>query len=132
MKNKYSVEIIQVTVCPNNDKLKNPIRNLKFNKFNRTHKALSYDFSYDRPLDNNVGGSISIAKWGDGGWREIPFVGYQTNMCESMMNFFKDCWVEFHRRVGVEHPDKCPIPSVLTYLFRITLTKIVFLGKLLA
>ncbi|RZC36203.1 uncharacterized protein BDFB_006741 [Asbolus verrucosus] len=112
MKNQYAVEVEQVEACPDNEKTANPLRNLHFSRYNRTHKSLSYDFSYDRPLDEKVGGSMIVERWGDGGWIRMPFVDYQPNICKNVVRYFKDSWVNFYRAAGVPHPDKCPIPAI--------------------
>jgi hypothetical protein len=66
MKNQYEVDVENVLACPNNERTRNPIRNLKFFHYNRTHKALNLDFTYDKPLDEKVGGSIVVERWGGG------------------------------------------------------------------
>jgi hypothetical protein len=119
MKNQYEVDVENVLACPNNERTRNPIRNLKFFHYNRTHKALNLDFTYDKPLDEKVGGSIVIVveRWGDGGWIKIPFMGFQPNFCQNMLRFFKKMWVYIHTKAGVAHPDRCPIPAVDVQVF---------------
>jgi hypothetical protein len=112
MRNKFTVDVENVQVCPDNDKLPIPIRHLKFSHYNRTHKTLSYDFGYDRPIDENIGGSVEAARWGDGGWIEMPFLSMQQNVCKTFGRYFTESWVTFHLNAGVAHPDRCPIPAV--------------------
>jgi hypothetical protein len=128
MKNKYEVEVEQVLACPNNERARNPIRNMKFFRYNRTHKALNYDFTYDKPLDEKVGGSIVVERWGDGGWIKIPFVGFQKNICQHMLRFFKKVWVYFHTQAGIPHPDRCPIPAVPIPIFAVMMLICIFRG----
>ncbi|KAJ3650403.1 hypothetical protein Zmor_016506 [Zophobas morio] len=111
IKNKYTIEVDNVEVCPNNDQLKNPIRNLKYVRYNRTQRALNFDFTYDRPIDEKVGGCVTIDRWGDGGWKQVPFLGFQPDMCKSMLTYFKTAWVSFHTKAGVGHADRCPVPA---------------------
>ncbi|RZB39324.1 hypothetical protein BDFB_002875, partial [Asbolus verrucosus] len=111
MKNKYVVDIAGMEVCPDNDKLINPIRNLKINRYNRTYKTFSYDFSYDRPIDEKIGGSVSVSRWGDGGWIDIPFIGFQRDICRYTLRFFRNHWISFYKNVGLAHPDRCPVPA---------------------
>ncbi|KAJ3619969.1 hypothetical protein MTP99_003966 [Tenebrio molitor] len=124
MRNKFTVDVENVQVCPDNDKLPIPIRNMKFSHYNRTHKTLSYDFGYDRPLDENIGGSLEVARWGDGGWIETPFIPMQQNVCKTFGRLFKDSWVSLYKNAGVPHPDRCPIPagnySLKNYLITIS------------
>lgn len=112
MRNKYIVEIESVEACPKTMKETNPLRNLQFRRFNRTHKSLSFDFTYDRPIDEKIGGSISIYRWGDAGWITLPFMGLQPNVCKYFGKAFKASWVAYHRLAGVPQPDHCPIPAV--------------------
>ncbi|CAH1380063.1 unnamed protein product, partial [Tenebrio molitor] len=111
MRNKYVVEVEKVEPCPNNAQIGYPIRNLKLLRYNRTHKTLSYDFTYAEDLDENVGGSVVVERWGGGGWITIPFMGFQPNMCHRALQYFKSLWVNFHKIVGVRHPDRCPVPA---------------------
>jgi hypothetical protein len=53
-----------------------------------------------------------VERWGDGGWITIPFMGFQPNMCHRALQYFKSLWVNFHKIVGVRHPDRCPVPAV--------------------
>ncbi|EFA05480.2 uncharacterized protein LOC103313419 [Tribolium castaneum] len=111
MKNRYVVEVENVLACPNNKQIGSPIRNIKFLRYNRTHKSLTYDFTYSRLLDEKIGGSVTVERWGDGGWIGIPFMGFQPNICSYVLRFFGSVWVQFHRSIGIKHPDKCPIPA---------------------
>lgn len=55
MINKPVLEIDNVTPCLENDEVESPVRNLKFQYVNRTYKTLSYDVTFKRPIDENVG-----------------------------------------------------------------------------
>lgn len=114
MRNKYKIEIENVQLCPNNKEMVNPITNVKLSSYNRTHKALSYDFTYDRPIDEHIGGSVLIEIWKDGVWKLIPFMDLMPNACQQVSGVFKDSWISYHRNVGIKHPEHCPIPAVCT------------------
>ena len=112
MKNKYVAEVEAFQTCPDHPKPVNPITNIKFVAHNRTHKTLGYDITYNRALDEKVGGAVTVERWGDGGWISIPFIGFQKNICKYMSRHLKSFWVEYYEHMGVEHPERCPIPKV--------------------
>ncbi|XP_044764543.1 uncharacterized protein LOC123321106 [Coccinella septempunctata] len=108
---KNSVEMQNVHVCPENDKLKEPVSNLKFTKINKTHSALTMDYSYAKDIDDKTGYTVKLERWSDGGWVEWPFLPKQKNMCKSMMKLFPSIWLEANKDTNITHPDKCPIPA---------------------
>lgn len=55
MRLRNIVKLDNIHVCPNNEALKDPLRNLKFTKINITHSALSVDYGYARDLDDKTG-----------------------------------------------------------------------------
>lgn len=105
------MELESVNICKNHNQICQ-IKNLNLHRYNRTHKTLSYDITYNRPLDKNIGGTMTLARWGDGGWINIPFIEAKSNICEIFNEYFSDVWINLHKNMGIAHPEKCPIPAV--------------------
>ncbi|RZC36202.1 hypothetical protein BDFB_006742 [Asbolus verrucosus] len=55
----------------------------------KASKALSYDLTHDRPIYDKIGGDITAARWGDGGWINMSFMGFYSNICKYILRFFK-------------------------------------------
>lgn len=106
------MEVESAQLCPDNSKWTYPMSNFKFVSLNRTHKSLSVDFTFTRPIDELVGGGIKVEKLGNAGWVEIPFATFSSNLCKNMLRYFRPFWIDFYKKAGVENPDKCPIPAV--------------------
>ncbi|KAL3271254.1 hypothetical protein HHI36_021745 [Cryptolaemus montrouzieri] len=74
---KSLMEVDNLSVCPENDKLESPIKNLKYVKINRTHSALSFDLPLIHPLGETTGFQIALERWANGGWVTLPFMTSQ-------------------------------------------------------
>ncbi|KAJ3652881.1 hypothetical protein Zmor_018809 [Zophobas morio] len=115
MKNKYIVDLESAYLCPDNNQLEIPVRKYRVDRLNRTHRALSVDFSLARPLDNTVEAVVLMEKESDGGWINLPVFPYQRDPCRKVMDSSLDqaklLFIKFARALGAQHPEKCDIPA---------------------
>ncbi|XP_044766436.1 uncharacterized protein LOC123322555 [Coccinella septempunctata] len=124
---ELKMEIESITVCPGNDKMRYPIRDLSFNRMNETHSVLSFKVDYLDDIGENIWTQIELERWANGGWVSVPFIT-QKNPCKMGLNYFPEIWVTFLKAMKVEEPDKCPIPkgsySLQNFLIPIQTVKI--------
>nr|CAI5821787.1 unnamed protein product [Callosobruchus analis] len=95
-------------VCKNQNS--GGITYLKYEKINRTTKALSLNMTLTSPIDSNVGLKIDAEKWSSSGWTKIPYLPVIPNACSTLKRFYSTYMTDIWRRSGVKYPDKCPIP----------------------
>lgn len=53
-----------------------------------------------------------MEKWSSTGWIPYPIFPFQPDICNTFMNIFREGWIQYVTGLGVDHPDKCPIPAV--------------------
>lgn len=54
---------------------------------------------------------MKLERWSNGGWISVTSLS-QRDPCKTGLKVFPEVWISFVRAMGVEHPDKCPIPKV--------------------
>ncbi|KAJ8958404.1 hypothetical protein NQ318_002186 [Aromia moschata] len=109
---KYVADIEQAGQClePMYRNPESVLRDFKFQRINRTTRALNFRITNKTPIDADVGFRIDMEKWVDAGWTNVPFVPFQPNACDSFSNLLKDFWTDLMSTLGVENPNKCPLP----------------------
>ena len=90
-------------LCPDNDQLEVPMRAYRIDRLNRTHKAVTLDFTLLQPIDDTAENAIFTERWGDGGWLHLPATPWVKNPCTTYNTLMK--------AAGLKEPLQCPIPA---------------------
>ena len=98
-------------LCPENDQLEVPISFIHINRINRTHKALSIDYTLNRPIDDKIEATLLVEKLENSGWLKVPSVPWQKNPCEYGRRIDKEGSIRFLKTLGLVPADACPIPG---------------------
>ncbi|XP_015836448.1 uncharacterized protein LOC107398080 [Tribolium castaneum] len=114
MKHKYMVDVENGYLCPDNSQLEIPMRKYRIDRLNRTHRAITADFSLARPIDQNTEGGVILERWSDGKWMNMPIFPFQKDPCKNVMTSgFDDLVkmaVDFGKALGLKNVEKCDIP----------------------
>ncbi|CAG9820030.1 unnamed protein product [Phaedon cochleariae] len=102
----------RVGVCEDSYRdVESPLMNLKVTHFNRTMKLLSYDVTFRRPIDENIEFDMQVKKLTSLGWRKLLFLPKIRDICRFGMNHFRQLYIPYVTALGLENPEKCPIPA---------------------
>ncbi|XP_028134745.1 uncharacterized protein LOC114329748 [Diabrotica virgifera virgifera] len=85
------------------------VKKLRISRYNRTVKMLEFHIEAKDPIDKNVEGTISAAKWTNGKWLSIPFIPYIPDICNFLFKNYPD-QVSF-MTTGFGDADRCPFPA---------------------
>ncbi|KAK9874143.1 hypothetical protein WA026_002498 [Henosepilachna vigintioctopunctata] len=57
---------------------------------------------------------LKLEKWTEQGWVSFPLLPFQKDVCRSSLNspLIRDMWINWGKQMGVQKPDKCPIPAL--------------------
>ncbi|XP_044253603.1 uncharacterized protein LOC123004413 [Tribolium madens] len=99
-------------LCPDNNQLEVPMRLFRIDRFNRTHRAISIDFTFAHPLDETAEGAIFVEKYTEGDWKMLPSLSWQKDPCNNIgMRYGRENMIRTGKALGWKNPDKCPIPA---------------------
>lgn len=108
------VDVESGYLCPDNNQLEIPMRKYQIDRLNRTHRAVTADFSLARPIDKNTEGIVFLDRLSNGKWVNMPIFPYQKDPCRKVMESGFDVLVkmltEFGKAVGWKNIEKCDIP----------------------
>uniref|UniRef100_A0A6P7FFG9 Uncharacterized protein LOC114329767 n=1 Tax=Diabrotica virgifera virgifera TaxID=50390 RepID=A0A6P7FFG9_DIAVI len=105
------MEIFEICKDPKYAHIDNMVKKLHMSRYNRTVKMLEFHISSKHPLDENIEGTISAAKWTNGKWLSIPFIPYVKDICNYAYQNFPDQVRFLMEGFKVDHPDRCPFPA---------------------
>ena len=112
---KYSINVENGYLCPDNDQLETPMTLYRVDRLNRTHAALTLDFSIAHPVDKAVEGVIITERASESGWIQLPVFPFQQNPCPKILNgSFKESralFINFGKAIGLENIEKCDFPA---------------------
>ena len=114
MFNKYMIDVESASLCPDNNELEIPMRKCRIDRINRTHRAISMDFSFAQPVNRSSEIGLTIEKWTEGAWHAIRAIPRKTNFCnvlDSPVHMFKDMFVNLKKVAGLKHPERCDFPA---------------------
>ncbi|XP_008196945.2 uncharacterized protein LOC103314014 [Tribolium castaneum] len=111
MVTNYTVDMEAGYLCPENDQLEIPMKLFRVDRINRTHRAMTMEFSYAHPLDDTAEGVHVVERWIAGGWKRFPMWSWQKDPCNFQLQHEKNGHIRFGKAMGLKHPERCPIPA---------------------
>mgnify|MGYP005987232145 CR=1 FL=1 len=115
MRHKYVIDIENGYLCPDNAQLEIPMRKFRVDRINRTHRAVTMDFSLAQPIDDTAESVLKIERWADGAWVNMPVFPNQRDPCTKVMECriqsIVDMYVTLGKAIGIKHPEQCGIPA---------------------
>ena len=108
------IDLESGSLCPDNNELEIPMRNYRIDRINRTHRALSLDFSFAHPVNNNAEIGLIVEKWSEGVWRAIHVFPTKFPFCkiaDSHVKTFQDIFVNLKKGMGLKNSERCDIPA---------------------
>ncbi|XP_072383851.1 uncharacterized protein [Diabrotica undecimpunctata] len=107
----YDIQTLDVCKDPEYAHIDNVIKKFQLSRYNRTVKMLEFQINSKVPIDENIEGTISTAKWTNGKWLSIPFIPYVADICSIAYQYYPEQMLYMLTGMGVAHPDRCPFPA---------------------
>uniref|UniRef100_A0A6P7FII6 Uncharacterized protein LOC114329766 isoform X1 n=1 Tax=Diabrotica virgifera virgifera TaxID=50390 RepID=A0A6P7FII6_DIAVI len=107
----YELQSLDICKDPEYAHIDNFVKKLRLSRYNRTVKMLEFQINSKVPLDKNIEGTVSTAKWTNGKWLSIPFIPYVPDICSIALKYYPDQISYMFAGFGIEHPDRCPFPA---------------------